>query len=139
MKGHVARKRDRYYSVIYEGLDPVTGKERRTWHPAGTDRAEAEALVARLAAERDGRNDEVRALTLVPTSPTGGCPPSASNCAPAPIAATSTRPSATSCLPSGGSGSGGCAPRTSNGSTNRCCAPPTGPGRSRPRPSTRCT
>ncbi|HMR96234.1 MAG TPA: site-specific integrase [Microthrixaceae bacterium] len=64
MKGHIARKRDRYYAVIYEGLDPVTGKERRTWHPAGTDRAEAEALVARLAAERDGRNDEVRSLTF---------------------------------------------------------------------------
>ena len=41
MKGHVARERDRYYAVIYEGLDPVTGKERRSWHPAGTDRAEA--------------------------------------------------------------------------------------------------
>src|SRR5690606_27775906 len=64
MQGHVARKRDRYYAVIYEGLDPVTGKERRTWHPAGTDRTEAERLVARLAAERDGRNDEVRSLTL---------------------------------------------------------------------------
>lgn len=64
MQGHVARKRDRYYAVIYEGLDPVTGKERRTWHPAGTDRCEAEALVARLAAERDGRNDEIRSLTF---------------------------------------------------------------------------
>lgn len=31
---------------------------------AGTDRAEAEALAARLAAERDGRNDEVRSLTF---------------------------------------------------------------------------
>ncbi len=64
MKGHVARKRDRYYAVIYEGLDPVTGKERRSWHPAGTDRTEAEALVAQLASERDGRNDEVRSLTF---------------------------------------------------------------------------
>jgi integrase len=64
MHGHVARKRDRYYAVIYEGLDPVTGKERRSWHPAGTDRAEAERLVARLAAERDGRNDEARSLTF---------------------------------------------------------------------------
>ena len=64
MQGHVARKRDRYYAVIYEGLDPVTGKEHRSWHPAGTDRAEAAALVARLAAERDGRNDEVRSLTF---------------------------------------------------------------------------
>ena len=64
MQGHVARKRDRYYAVIYEGLDPVTGKEHRSWHPAGTDRAEAAALVARLAAERDGRNDEVCSLTF---------------------------------------------------------------------------
>jgi hypothetical protein len=55
MKGHVARKRGRYYAVIYEGLDPVTGRERRSWDAAGTDRAEAEALAARLAAERDGR------------------------------------------------------------------------------------
>src|SRR5690606_33757461 len=62
--GHLARKRDRYYAVIYEGLDPVTGKERRSWHPAGTDRDEAQALTARLAAERDGRNDEIRSLTF---------------------------------------------------------------------------
>jgi hypothetical protein len=64
MQGHVARKRGRYYAVIYEGLDPITGKEKRSWHPAGTDRGEAEALAARLAAERDGRNDEIRALTI---------------------------------------------------------------------------
>jgi len=64
MKGHVARKRGRYYAVIYEGLDPVTGKEKRSWHPAGTDRAEAQALAARLAAERDGRNDKIRSLTF---------------------------------------------------------------------------
>lgn len=38
MQGHVARKRDRYYAVIYEGPDPVTARERRRWHPAGTDR-----------------------------------------------------------------------------------------------------
>jgi hypothetical protein len=62
--GHVARKRARYYAVIYEGLDPVTGRERWTWHPAGTDHAEAEALAARLAAERDGRNDQIRSLSF---------------------------------------------------------------------------
>ena len=39
MKGYIAQRRGRYYVVIYEGRDPVTGKERRTWHPAGTDRA----------------------------------------------------------------------------------------------------
>lgn len=30
----------------------MTGRERRNWHPAGTDRAEAEALAARLASDR---------------------------------------------------------------------------------------
>ena len=46
MQGYVARKGDRYYAVIYEGLDPLTGRERRRWHPAGTDRAVAETLAA---------------------------------------------------------------------------------------------
>ena len=64
MKGYVARKRGRYYAVIYEGLDPVTGRERRSWHPAGTDRAAAEVLANKLAVERNGRNDEIRSLTF---------------------------------------------------------------------------
>ena len=63
MKGYVAQKGDRWYAVIYEGLDPVTGKEKRSWHPAGTSQEEAEQLAARLAAELNGRNDEVRSLT----------------------------------------------------------------------------
>jgi len=64
MKGYVARKGNRWYAVMYEGLDAVTGKERRRWHPAGTTREEAERLVARLAAEVNGRNDTVRSLTF---------------------------------------------------------------------------
>ena len=40
--GYLRRRGDRYYAVIHEGLDPVTGKEIRRWHPAGTDLAEAE-------------------------------------------------------------------------------------------------
>lgn len=64
MKGYVAKKGRRWYAVIYEGIDPVTGKERRSWHAAGTKRADAERLAARLASDRDGRNDEVRALTF---------------------------------------------------------------------------
>jgi hypothetical protein len=35
MKGYVAKKGSSWYAVIYEGTDPVTGKERRSWHPAG--------------------------------------------------------------------------------------------------------
>jgi hypothetical protein len=33
MKGYVAKKGSNWYAVIYEGTDPVTGKERRSWHP----------------------------------------------------------------------------------------------------------
>ena len=57
MKGYVAKKGNRWYAVIYEGLDPITGRERRSWHAAGTLRADAERLAARLASELDGRND----------------------------------------------------------------------------------
>lgn len=64
MKGYVAHKGDRWYAVIYEGLDPVTGRERRSWHPAGTDRVDAEQLAARLASERNGRDDHGRSLTF---------------------------------------------------------------------------
>ena len=64
MKGYVARKGDRWYAVIYEGLDSVTGKERRRWHPAGTSREDAERLEASLAAEMNGRDDGGRSLTF---------------------------------------------------------------------------
>lgn len=33
MNGDVAQRRGRLYAVIYEGRDPVTGKERRRWQP----------------------------------------------------------------------------------------------------------
>jgi hypothetical protein len=64
MKGYVARKGDRWYAVIYERLDPVTGKELRRWHPAGTCRRDAERLAANLAANLNGRNDNGRPLTF---------------------------------------------------------------------------
>jgi hypothetical protein len=38
MHGCVRQRGDRFYAVIYEGLDPVMGREIRRWHPAGTDR-----------------------------------------------------------------------------------------------------
>jgi len=64
MKGYVARKGNRWYAVIYDGLDPVTGRERRIWHPAGVDRADAEKLAARLAADVNGRIDDARGLSF---------------------------------------------------------------------------
>ncbi len=64
MKGYVARRRGRFYAVIYEGLDPVTSRERRSWHPAGSDRAEAERLATELAAKETSRVDMSRSLTF---------------------------------------------------------------------------
>lgn len=64
MKGYVARKGNRWYAVVYEGIDPATGRERRRWHPAGTERGDAERLAAHLASDLQGRNDQVRALTF---------------------------------------------------------------------------
>jgi integrase len=52
VKGYVVRKGNQYYAVIYEGLDPITGREHRRWQPAGPDRELAEALAHRLADDR---------------------------------------------------------------------------------------
>lgn len=62
MTGYAARKGNRWYAVIYEGIDPASGRERRSWHAAGTERADVERLASKLAAERNGRNNEARSL-----------------------------------------------------------------------------
>jgi integrase len=64
MNGYVAQRRGRFYAVIYEGRDPITGKEVRRWHPAGTDRAKAEALARKLSARQRQQTDATRALTF---------------------------------------------------------------------------
>jgi hypothetical protein len=51
---YIVQRQDRFYVVDYDGLDPLTGKERRRWHPAGHDRADAEAVAARLDRDRCG-------------------------------------------------------------------------------------
>ena len=48
MRGHVARKGNRYYAVVYEGFDPTTGQERHRWHAAGVTRKDAEKLLGDL-------------------------------------------------------------------------------------------
>jgi len=59
MSGYVAQ-RGRLYAVIYEGRYPVTGKEIRRWHPAGIDRAKAERITARLAAQAQKQSGSPR-------------------------------------------------------------------------------
>ena len=58
MRGYVAQRRNRFYAVIYEGIDPITGRERRRWHPAGTDREQAEELATALAAPKVNASTE---------------------------------------------------------------------------------
>ena len=48
MRGYTAKKGNRYYAVIYEGVDPTTGKERRRWYPAGPRKSDADKLVTEL-------------------------------------------------------------------------------------------
>ena len=63
MQGYVVAKGSRFYAVIYEGIDPLTGRERRRWHAAGANRREAEALAGRLAAESNAQSRD-RGLSL---------------------------------------------------------------------------
>lgn len=64
MNGYVARKGSRYYAVIYEGRDPITGRERRRWHPAGTCPTAAQELASDLAAVRLRDRPERSSLTV---------------------------------------------------------------------------
>jgi integrase len=48
---YVVQRDDRFYAVVYDGIDPLTGRERRRWHPAGSSRRDAEALAANLEHE----------------------------------------------------------------------------------------
>lgn len=65
MRGYTAKKGNRYYAVIYEGIDPATGKERRRWHAAGTRKADADKLVTELVKRRhDGEYRPPEKTTL---------------------------------------------------------------------------
>src|SRR5947209_5962879 len=56
MRGYTAKKGKRYYAVIYDGIDPATGKERRRWVAAGPRRSDAERLVtAMVKRKNDGQ------------------------------------------------------------------------------------
>jgi hypothetical protein len=50
---YIVQRQHRFYVVAYDGLDPLTGRDRRRWHPVGHDRAEATAIAARLDAQRE--------------------------------------------------------------------------------------
>ena|GEM_PF-4408662 len=64
MTGYITRKGNNWYAVIYDGIDPDTGRERRRWHPAGPDRDTAETLARQLGDEARARNGTRSRLTL---------------------------------------------------------------------------
>ena len=51
---YIVQRQDRFYVVAYDGLDPLTGRERRRWHSFGHDRADAEDAVKRFDRQRAG-------------------------------------------------------------------------------------
>lgn len=65
MRGGIQKKGDRYYAVVYDGIDPGTGRKRRRWVAAGTRRADAERLLADLIRRKyEGESVPTEKLTL---------------------------------------------------------------------------
>jgi integrase len=65
MRGHVARKGNRYYAVIYEGTDPATGRQRHRWYPGGSTRRDAERVLGDLVKRlHDGNYRSPERITL---------------------------------------------------------------------------
>lgn len=48
VRGTIQKKGKQYYAVVYDGIDPGTGKKRRRWVPAGTRRDDAERVLSNL-------------------------------------------------------------------------------------------
>ena len=65
---YIIQRKNRFYVVAYDGLDPLSGKERRRWHPAGHDRHEAEQMAARIQADAAGATS--RSVACGPTTST---------------------------------------------------------------------
>lgn len=74
MRGYVVQKGSRFYAVIYEGVDPLTGRERRRWYPAGESRQEA-GIWRRASPPQPRPLFASRALPSPPTCYASGCQP----------------------------------------------------------------
>jgi integrase len=60
---YVVEKAGRHYAVIYEGTNPITGRERRRWRRCPTQ-ADAEALARRLGRQRSELREAGSLLAL---------------------------------------------------------------------------
>ena len=62
---YIVTHNSRFYVVAYDGINPLTGRERRRWHLAGASRLDAEAIVATIdAAASPPADPSTRALTV---------------------------------------------------------------------------
>ena len=65
MRGHIGKKGDRYYAVIYEGIDSATGRQRHRWYAGGTTRKAAEKLLVEMVKRNhDGDDRAPERITL---------------------------------------------------------------------------
>ncbi|MBI5738845.1 MAG: site-specific integrase [Mycolicibacterium neoaurum] len=65
MRGHIVKRRSRYYAVVYEGIDPATGKGRHRWYPGGETRRDADKVLAALVKrQHDGDYKAPDRITL---------------------------------------------------------------------------
>jgi len=64
---YIVQRNHRFYVVAYDGIDPLTRRHRRRWHPAGRSREDAEAIVAQLAFDRDAYRQRATSRMTVGT------------------------------------------------------------------------
>jgi hypothetical protein len=65
MRGGIQKKGNRRYAVVYDGIDPGTGKKRRRWVPAGTRRSDAERVLSDVIRRKyDGEPAPTEKLTV---------------------------------------------------------------------------
>jgi len=54
MRGTIQKKGTKWYAIVYDGVNPATGKYVRRWVAAGTRRSDAERLLADLVKRSHG-------------------------------------------------------------------------------------
>jgi integrase len=65
MRGHIAKKGNRYFAVVYAGVNPATGKETHDWHRGGKTRREAEKVLGEIVKRmHDGDYRSPERITL---------------------------------------------------------------------------
>jgi hypothetical protein len=65
---YIVQRNQNYYVVAYNGRDPITGAERRRWHPAGNQRADAERMQRRIDQQRPSKRCELTLAGFMSTT-----------------------------------------------------------------------